>query len=193
MKNKLIKFSINILLIFIIGNTGCIEEEKNEIEPHQIENQTPEINITYPTISQGFDYFYNDTFIIKWKASDENNDELKINLYYSLDNITWHIMTLNESNDGEYSWSIDTDQLLQCGQDLGRFYLIVTSSDGIDESIDTVYTSIGWSFPKDHPEYIELNFKTNHCFEDLQFKEIICYKCIKGNKIINKIGKSIGW
>jgi len=95
----------------------------------KIDNKPPEIEVLYPNGGE----ILNGIVTIKWNASDNCDDNLSISIAYSDDGgITWHIITTNELNDGEYEW--DTAGLKD-----GENYLIriSTTDDAGNNGSDT--------------------------------------------------------
>ena len=68
-------------------------------------NNPPEITLTSPTGGET----WSGTQDITWNASDEDDDTLRINIFYSLDSgISWTSITTDETNDGTYTWDTIT-------------------------------------------------------------------------------------
>ncbi|MBD3263103.1 M6 family metalloprotease domain-containing protein, partial [Candidatus Woesearchaeota archaeon] len=64
-------------------------------------NDAPEINLTSPLGGEN----WSNTQIITWSASDSDQDELTIALYYTTDS-NWISMSSNETNDNECNWNV---------------------------------------------------------------------------------------
>ena len=145
MKNKLITISISILLILVIANTGCIEEENGKNEPEPIENHPPTIELIWPK-NPSFD-LHSMYQKIEWNATDPDGDELNITIYYR-DRSEWILIGENETNDGEFSWNLD---------DLWMNTSIkITAYDGEYWAEDFSGDFIIDNLPKDGPDYIEV-------------------------------------
>ena len=111
---------------YLVGvATDSTSQEKTDYtsETLQIEhNDSPEITINTPS-SQGV--IADDSYAIRWQATDPDSDELVIDLLYSLTENLDDAVTIETglANNGEYEW--DTSQIED-----GEWFVCGTVSDG---------------------------------------------------------------
>ena len=150
-ETKIITILTICIMLVSVGLSGCVDDDEKDKKNHSLE-----LIIEYPTSNYGFDFYENDVFIIRWSASDIDNDKISINLYFSKDNKTWNNISVDEENDGEYHWKINSEKLLDTGQFFGTFYLKIIASDGKDKNIKIVHAPISFAMPNGHHDYLEI-------------------------------------
>jgi Tol biopolymer transport system component len=147
--NKL-AWAIFLFIIIILASTcGCIDNKNNK-KKEDATNHIPVISLISPKGGESFTY--HSTWIdieILWNATDKDNDDLRIDIFYSHNRTEWSVINLNETNDGKYLWSDHPDA--------GKYYVKVVAKD--DESSAEAVTNQTidiFGFPMDSPEYIEV-------------------------------------
>lgn len=69
-----------------------------------VDNVPPSVEVIYPN---GGEVINGSEILIKWKATDDRDPNLSIDLYYSNDSgNTWNLIVPNISNSGEYLWNV---------------------------------------------------------------------------------------
>jgi hypothetical protein len=92
-----------------------------------IHNQEPTIAVLSPNV----DTIANDTYLILWKALDPDNDKLKIDIYYDLDNNFTEKMLIekNVTDTGQYNWDCTLIQE-------ATYYICLVVFDGKSSTYD---------------------------------------------------------
>jgi nitrogen fixation protein FixH len=134
-------------LMGVATDSSSQEETDYTSETLRIEhNDLPEIIINTPS-SQGD--IADDSYVIRWEATDPDSDELAIELLYSMTENLDDAVTIETDlvNNGEYEW--DTSQIGD-----GEWFVCGTASDGILRSEDcSDYTlEINHTQPNNAPE-----------------------------------------
>jgi hypothetical protein len=117
-------------------------EEETTGPPDPV-NQAPVVSVSAPNSD-----IADETFTIKWTASDPDEDTLTIDIYYDTDKDDDNGMTLvksGESNSGSYPW--DTSNLEE-----GNYYAYVVANDGEFE-----VGSYSGRLTIDHPDEIQVD------------------------------------
>ena len=87
----------HIIEYYSIDKAGNIERTKSFT--FRIDKSPPDVTVIYPNGGE----IINGTVNIRWIAVDIS--DVSISIYYSSDNgTTWHCITQNTDNDGEYVW-----------------------------------------------------------------------------------------
>ena len=134
-------------LMGVATDSSSQEETDYTSETLRIEhNDLPEITINTPS-SQGD--IADDSYVIRWQATDPDSDELAIDLLYSMTENLDDAVTIETglANNGEYEW--DTSQIGD-----GEWFVCGTASDGNLGSEDcSAYTlEINHTQPNNAPE-----------------------------------------
>jgi hypothetical protein len=108
----------------------------------------PSVQVIYPNGGESV----NGSIEIRWSASDDFDDDLKIDLEYSNDSgLTWKMISPNEDDDGRYDWDLSS-------LTMGTEYLVrVTATDNAgyssNDTSDSTFT-IYRDFPSPSIEII---------------------------------------
>ncbi|MCH2447856.1 MAG: FG-GAP-like repeat-containing protein [Candidatus Poseidoniia archaeon] len=137
---------------YLVGvATDSTSQEKTDYtsETLQIEhNDSPEIAINTPS-SQGA--IADDSYVIRWQATDPDSDELVIELLYSMTENLDDAVTIETglANNGEYEW--DTSQIED-----GEWFVCGTVSDGNlgGEDCSDYSLEINHTQPNNAPEIV---------------------------------------
>ncbi len=146
MREHLKKMCILIILVLILSSLGCItENNNNEKKKNTEENHEPSI-IVFDIIEEPWSKDYR----IIWNVTDEDDDNLTINFYYSTKNNTWtHLITTNFKDGVEY-WRFPDEGKTE------KFVIKIIVSDGQDVTENTSEEFIFHPFIKHYYLNIEI-------------------------------------
>ena len=99
-------------------------------EPVVIDNpDTPDIQVSEP--AEGDTVSGN--VLIGWVATDQDGDDININIEYSTDQDEWTTISSDILNDGAYTWDTETGDSAVVN---GDYYIRITASDGtLEQSV----------------------------------------------------------